>query len=607
MAEEPVPVFTTVLDAHPVPGIATREAARFDDLVSEFARRFGHNPTYIARAPGRVNLIGEHIDYVLFGVFPAAVEQDVLIACGRRPANLPAVSSVSPLSSFANGHVHAQNLNDKYAPQAFAPMLRESVRKESLQSEQEHVNLKEWHIDIDPRELRWESYVKAGYYGVLERFFADPSASGEPANTDILVTGTVPAGSGLSSSAAMVVASTLAFLAVNEKLELPSRDGTRRITKGELVEMAVENEKRVGVNSGGMDQAASVTALPSSALYIHFFPIFGAAPVPLPIRRTKTKAVWVIANSLVKSEKVVGAKTRYNLRVVETLVAARVLARVLGLEPLLAAEDGKKKFTLREVLAAYVGSGEIRGRAAPSLNPEEVKVALEKILGEVERLRPENLRRWEKGEAGVVEEGQAESKQLGLTYDEMVQFSGLEKDTFWEVYLSWVEVEADHFQLYKRTKHVFSEALRVLQFRDVCLAAASSSTNPQIHSPTLNEPSPPDATAVGEELDDSVLQTLGQLMDASQQSCSALYECSCPELDQLTQICRDAGAYGSRLTGAGWGGCTVSLVAESAVSAFIDHVRRVYPAYQQLGDEQLKDVVFATQPSNGAFVFKVTE
>ena len=71
-------------------------------------------------------------------------------------------------------------------------------------------------------------------------------------NTDILVTGTVPAGSGLSSSAAMVVASTLAFLAVNDKLDISTSDGTtRRITKGELVSMAVENEKRVGVNSGG--------------------------------------------------------------------------------------------------------------------------------------------------------------------------------------------------------------------------------------------------------------------------------------------------------------------------------------------------------------------
>jgi galactokinase len=60
---------------------------------------------------------------------------------------------------------------------------------------------------------------------------------------DFLVTGTVPAASGLSSSAAMVVASTLAFLAVNNKLE--------GVTKHTLVEMAMENEKRVGVNNGG--------------------------------------------------------------------------------------------------------------------------------------------------------------------------------------------------------------------------------------------------------------------------------------------------------------------------------------------------------------------
>jgi galactokinase len=43
----------------------------------------------------------------------------------------------------------------------------------------------------------------------------------------------------------LVVASTLAFLAINNKLE--------GVTKRTLVEMAVENEKRVGVNSGGYD------------------------------------------------------------------------------------------------------------------------------------------------------------------------------------------------------------------------------------------------------------------------------------------------------------------------------------------------------------------
>ena len=73
-----------------------------------------------------------------------------------------------------------------------------------------------------------------------------------PKPVDILVTGSVPAGSGLSSSAAMVVASTLAFLAVNDKITTSNEAGAvRTLTKGELVEMAVENEKRVGVNSGG--------------------------------------------------------------------------------------------------------------------------------------------------------------------------------------------------------------------------------------------------------------------------------------------------------------------------------------------------------------------
>ena len=72
-----------------------------------------------------------------------------------------------------------------------------------------------------------------------------------PIGCDILVVGSVPAGSGLSSSAAMVVASTLAFLTVNNKVS--------ELTKGQLVEMSMANEQRVG-----------------KALCHNLFPVFNA-------------------------------------------------------------------------------------------------------------------------------------------------------------------------------------------------------------------------------------------------------------------------------------------------------------------------------------------
>lgn len=150
-------------------------------------------------------------------------------------------------------------------------------------------------------------------------------------------------------------------------------------------------------------------------------------------------------------------------------------------------------------------------------------------------------------------------------------------------------VEASHFQVYKRAKHIFSEALRVLQFRQLCLSSSQSLGNDETATSTVD-----------------VLKSLGNLMNASQESCASLYECSCSEIDELTQIARDAGAYGSRLTGAGWGGCTISLVDESDVQGFIQRVRSQYGPYRNLNDEELKEVIFATRPGSGAFGMSFT-
>ena len=268
-----------------------------------------------------------------------------------------------------------------------------------------------------------------------------------------------------------------------------------------------------------MDQAASVMSDPSSALYITFYPMLTASVIPLPVR-----AVFVCANSLVVADKALTAKHGYNLRVVETLVAARILAKSLGFQI-----GGKDRITLREVAGKL--AGEKNGEDIGTEQLENILVALENKL---EVLKP----------------SESVDGELGLTMTEMIEKSGLPRDVFHEVYLSWVEselinlpratnyrppfnhcpvyiVEATYFQLYKRTKHVLSEARRVLQFRQTCLlAAGSSDTN-----------------------DSMFFEGLGRLMNDSQSSCSLLYECSCPELDNLTRLAREGGAYGSRLTG----------------------------------------------------------
>jgi galactokinase len=73
------------------------------------------------------------------------------------------------------------------------------------------------------------------------------------------------------------------------------------------------------------------------------------------------------------------------------------------------------------------------------------------------------------------------------------------------------------------------------------------------------------------------LQTCGALMNASHQSLRDDFQVSIPELDLLVEIARQVpGCYGSRLTGAGFGGCTISLVTAAAVERFSEHIAAAY-------------------------------
>jgi galactokinase len=80
-----------------------------------------------------------------------------------------------------------------------------------------------------------------------------------------------------------------------------------------------------------------------------------------------------------------------------------------------------------------------------------------------------------------------------------------------------------------------------------------------------------------EALEQGDVATFGQLMNESHASLRDDYEVSIPELDALVAAAQPLpGCFGSRLTGAGFGGCTVSLVDEDAAEAFQREVSRAY-------------------------------
>lgn len=76
---------------------------RFEKVKSKFIECFGNPPDIYARSPGRVNLIGEHIDYEGYSVLPMAIRQDTIVAIRKRDAG------------ESEKLIRIANVNDKYS------------------------------------------------------------------------------------------------------------------------------------------------------------------------------------------------------------------------------------------------------------------------------------------------------------------------------------------------------------------------------------------------------------------------------------------------------------------------------------------------------------
>ncbi|KAI7818917.1 galactokinase gal [Gamsiella multidivaricata] len=515
MTSSTIPIINDISILYSEPKIDSARA-RWVELSTQFENLYGRIPDFIARSPGRVNLIGEHIDYAGFGVLPMAIEDDCLIAVAI---------------DHSQSAVKLANLNPEYTTLEFSPKSRQ-----------------DGIVPINPEAHIWSNYFLAGYRGVLEEFRVE-----QPKGMLCLMSGTVPTGAGLSSSSAVVCCSVIATVKAQEPL-LPQ--DKKSPSAHELAILSIRSEGYVGAMVGGMDQACSILSKPNSALFIEFHPVLKVTPVHFP--KTLPPIAFVIADTLVTSNKAVTAPVCYNLRVVETRGAARILALALGI-PI----PATGKLHLKQVLDAhfdkigYESAGKTEAETDIEKLTEMTKV-VERVFG-------------------------TEEIKSGVSFAKMCELAGLSEQEFTRLYIQQ-PIRTEKFHLYRRAKHVYSEEKRVVQFRNICEKSMRQEQD-----------------VVAETL----FTQLGELMDASQDSCHALFDCSCDELEELTALARRAGAYGSRLTGAGWGGATVSLVAEDKVPEFIEYLKKEFYAkhHPNLTGEKLNRAVFATAPSSGAATF----
>jgi len=252
--------------------------ARYAALAAAFEAKYGAKPAFFVRAPGRVNLIGEHIDYHNYPVCPMALTQDIAIAVGAGEAHADA----------AGATVSVANVVEKFAAGAFPA---DPAAK------------------VDTESHKWYHYVQCGYKGAF-----DAAPATKPVALQLMIDGNVPASAGVSSSSALVVASLLATAEAHGI----------KLSRHALADYSVKTERHIGTMSGGMDQTISVFGEPGSARLIEFNPI-RVHPVPLP-----DDGVFVVANSLVEASKAVDPTAYYNLRVTEGKLAAKLVCKKAG-------------------------------------------------------------------------------------------------------------------------------------------------------------------------------------------------------------------------------------------------------------------------------------
>ena len=267
---------------------AEDQKRRYIDLLNWFIHKYGDRKVIVTRSPGRINLMGRHIDHRGGGINVMATDRDTVFITSPREDDTVNITNVDP--RYPDGSFSISELMGAVKYEKWLDYLEDERTKTALENSRGD----------------WSNYVKSAVARV--QFENEMPLCG----MDMVASGNIPVAAGLSSSSSIVVAVMEAVVSLN----------CLNYTEKEFVELCGEGEWFVGSRGGAGDHAAMKCGKAGSIVHLGFKPFAIGDSASFA-----DKYAVLVANSMIKAKKSEGSKDKFNAKVAAYEIAFMIIKR----------------------------------------------------------------------------------------------------------------------------------------------------------------------------------------------------------------------------------------------------------------------------------------
>lgn len=267
---------------------AQAQKERYVQLLQLFIEKYGDQQVVITRSPGRVNLMGRHIDHRGGGINVMATDKDVVFVSSMR----------------SDDEVHISNVIKDFEDESFS--ISKTLGDKKYEKWLDYLADERVVEELKQNSGRWSNYVKSAV--IRAQFDSEFKLCG----MNMVAGGTIPMAAGLSSSSSIVVAVMEAVVALN----------SLNITDKDFITLCGEGEWFVGSRGGAGDHGAMKCGKANNIIHLSFKPFEVGETVEF-----SNKYAVIVANSTIKAKKSEGSKDKFNAKIASFEFALMLIKR----------------------------------------------------------------------------------------------------------------------------------------------------------------------------------------------------------------------------------------------------------------------------------------